>query len=77
MKLNILLFGVLAEEAGSPKILIEGVHTLEELKEKVKKELPSLSKYSFQVSVNRDIVRGDLKLNENDEIAFLPPFAGG
>ena len=77
MKLSILLFGVLADEAGSPNIMIENVNTLEELKEKVKEELPSISKYSFQVSVNRDIVRGDMKLKENDEIAFLPPFAGG
>ena len=29
------------------------------------------------VAVNRTVVRGDARLAEGDEIAFLPPVAGG
>jgi molybdopterin converting factor subunit 1 len=29
------------------------------------------------VAINHDVVRGDVYLTEGDEIAFLPPVAGG
>jgi molybdopterin converting factor subunit 1 len=29
------------------------------------------------VAINHDVVRGDARLTEGDEIAFLPPIAGG
>jgi molybdopterin converting factor small subunit len=32
---------------------------------------------NFKVAVNQSIVNADFKLNDNDEVALLPPFAGG
>ena len=36
-----------------------------------------LLKKKVLVSVNQEMAHGDLKLTGSDEIAFLPPFAGG
>jgi len=77
MKTKILLFGVLAEEAGSSSISVVNVETLDELIKKVIARYPSFAKYNFQVSVNKTLTRDNIKLNDNDEVAFLPPFAGG
>ncbi len=31
----------------------------------------------ISVAVNKVYIRGDTNINENDEIAFLPPMSGG
>jgi molybdopterin synthase sulfur carrier subunit len=40
-------------------------------------KFPSLSNYRFQVAVNKERIKGNVLLSDNDEIALLPPFAGG
>lgn len=39
----------------------------------------SLAQFPFQVAVNRKIVSKqlDIKISDSDEVALLPPFAGG
>lgn len=36
-----------------------------------------LNDINFKIAVNHNIVNADHKLNNNDEVALLPPFAGG
>ena len=36
-----------------------------------------LNVMNYKIAVNQTIVSSDLGLNNNDEIAILPPFAGG
>lgn len=36
-----------------------------------------LGNASFVIAVNKKLVTSDLKLNDNDTVALLPPFAGG
>ncbi len=81
MKIKILLFGMLADAAGSASVEIEFENSeqtdTDKLKSKVKSINNSFRNSVFVIAVNRKIVSSNLMLNENDEIALLPPFAGG
>ena len=77
MKIKVLLFGILAEEAGKDEIVAGPVSNLNELKDIVLKQYPSFNKYKFNISVNHMILHTNTDLKEGDEVAFLPPFAGG
>jgi len=77
MKIKVLFFGILAEEAGSESLEIDYEGDIFGLKQMVEINYPSFGKYSYQVSLNRVIERNNVTLKEGDEVAFLPPFAGG
>ncbi|MBE0675942.1 MAG: MoaD/ThiS family protein [Bacteroidales bacterium] len=77
MKIRVLFFGVLGERAGGSEKSYEGVADTESLEKRVSEEIEGLAEYSYILSVNRNIVKGNTRLNEGDEVAFLPPFAGG
>ncbi len=80
VSLRILLFGVYRERAGSPAIeleldagarvddLLAGIRDLPELH-----GLPG----RVAVAVNRRYADGDSPLGPDDEIAIIPPVAGG
>jgi molybdopterin converting factor subunit 1 len=50
---------------------------LNDLIEQLNHERPMLAKQPYQVAVNQSLVKSNPQLNEGDEIALLPPFAGG
>ena len=77
MKIKILFFGILAEVAGADSINVEDQPDLNHLTELVLNKFPEIRHYNYRVSVNRVLVDGNPNLNEGDEVAFLPPFAGG
>jgi molybdopterin synthase sulfur carrier subunit len=77
MKVTVLFFGVLTEVTGSSLKVYEDVKTLEHLKMRISDDHPETVHYSFRISVNNEITDGDLPLKDGDEVAFLPPFAGG
>ncbi|MCD6596071.1 MAG: MoaD/ThiS family protein [Bacteroidales bacterium] len=73
---KILLFGVLASEAGLKELEIENVKNTKELLSELDKRFP-VSDYQFQVFVNREQVAKIQALNDGDEVALIPPFPGG
>lgn len=74
--MNVLLFGVLTDVIGKSKINIEA-KDIDSLKNKLFREFPDLNKYKFQFAVNKEKVDTNVLLNDTDEIALLPPYAGG
>ena len=78
MKLRIQAFGKLVEVINkSPLILeLEGSH-LSELQTMLLETHPSLKEEIITWAVNQKVVPTDCVLNEMDEIALFPPFAGG
>ncbi len=70
-------FGPLAEITGMSEMTMDIVSNTEALTESLRSKFPQLSEYKTLLSVNRKITNENLKLNDGDEIAFLPPFAGG
>jgi len=84
MTLDIKLFGMLKtllkQEAGLSVDLQEGAQ-VDDLIAKVQTINPELGelllKKKVLVSVNHEIAHGEIALTPSDEIALLPPFAGG
>jgi len=77
MTVKVLLFGSLADRANSSSLIEKNVSDLNELLRNLKNRLPFLGSTVFAVARNQEIVRNNPQLNDGDEIALLPPFAGG
>lgn len=77
MKVTVLFFGVLSEVAGTGTIFYDNVKSIEHLKMRICDDYPEMVHYTYRVSVNNELTIEDRSLSDGDEIAFLPPFAGG
>ena len=78
MTLDVKYFGMIAEWVGTPENELEfSGSTVSDLKSQLERSYSQLKRNSFQVAVNHQIASTDLVLNENDEVAIMPPFAGG
>ncbi|HOZ40596.1 MAG TPA: MoaD/ThiS family protein [Flavobacteriales bacterium] len=74
--MNVLLFGLIAEKAGTDQVQVV-VTSVRELRMALEQRIPELSVLSHAIAVDRIIVHQDMPLTGNEEIAVLPPFAGG
>lgn len=79
MKLKILYFGVLTDLTGkvSEELDAHVVTDINKLADYLHSAYPALGNQKYKIAVNNHIVEGDFPLNNGDEVAFLPPFAGG
>jgi molybdopterin converting factor small subunit len=77
MKVKVLFFGVLSEVAGTGIKFYDNVKSSEHLRMRVIDDFPEFAHYKFKISLNNKLISVDTTLNNSDEIAFLPPFAGG
>ena len=77
VKIKVLCFGRISETVKT-SCLIKEVSDLNRLISELEEEFPDIKKLKYQISVNRNIIKSrDYKFSENDEVALLPPFAGG
>jgi len=77
MKIKILFFGILTDAVETDSMEMENIYSISELKLKLFAKFPKLATHNFQISVNKKIEKGDFLFQHKDEIALLPPFAGG
>jgi len=78
MKINILLFGSLLDVTdGKAEIELTGIEDVKMVQKKMLEKYPLLAKYTFRIAVNQQMIKDNRKLQDNDVVAFLPPFAGG
>jgi len=77
MKIKVLFFGVLAEVAGTAGQNYGKVKSFNDLIQMIKDDYPEFVNYNYRISVNNEIINNDPLLNDGDEVALLPPFAGG
>jgi molybdopterin converting factor subunit 1 len=79
MKYTIYYFGMTAEASGAFQEQMEctTATTTRELREHLAERHEKLKKIEFQLAVNRSIADDEASLVPGDEIALLPPFAGG
>ena len=77
MQVKVIFFGVLAEVAGITVKFYSNVKSLGHLKILIQDDFPEFVHYNYRISVNSTIVNNDPDLKDGDEIALLPPFAGG
>ncbi len=77
MEVRVLFFGVLAEITGTSLKTYRGVKSLGDLRIRIQDDFPEIVHYSYRISVNSEITDEDPLLSNGDEIALMPPFAGG
>ncbi|MGB0888312.1 MAG: MoaD/ThiS family protein [Vicingaceae bacterium] len=78
MTLKIKYFGITAEASDKEEEeLLNHYSTIQELKDNLLGKYPKLEKMHFKIAVNQTIVEDDYNLIGNEEIALLPPYAGG
>ncbi len=77
MEIKILTFGQITDITDKSEFKLVGVNTTEELNAKLAELFPELPSIKYSVAVNKKIVRENTKLNNEDEVALLPPFSGG
>jgi molybdopterin synthase sulfur carrier subunit len=75
--MEIILFGQLADIAGAPKIDIEIVHNIDELRKQLERRFPRLAGVRYMVAVNKKMISGETTLQGDEAIALMPPFSGG
>lgn len=81
MRVNLLYFASFRDAAGHSdevRELPDGTR-VRELWESVARDIPFLSAFPAMppAAVNREYAGGETMLHDGDEVAFLPPVAGG
>ncbi len=78
MTLKIKYFGMAAEASGKEEELLDHNYTsVQTLKKELLSKYSGLANINFKVVVNQNIVDDNWLLSGDEEIALLPPFAGG
>ena len=81
MKVRVKFFAILRERAGTSEVEkeIAAGSTVTDLWRQLQKDYPKLDVPGIRLlyAVNRDYVNMDQKLNDHDEVVFIPPVSGG
>ncbi len=80
MEISVLFFGVLSEVTGMSAKIYNGISSYDDLRHRIEDDFPGIFNYNFRIAVNReikDLIGTGPVLHDGDEIACLPPFAGG
>ncbi|MCT4623724.1 MAG: MoaD/ThiS family protein [Schleiferiaceae bacterium] len=79
MNVRIKFFGMIAEAAEKELLIFEDFpgETLGELENTLLERLPQLKRYSYSLALNKKLSDSKTKLEADNEVAVLPPFAGG
>lgn len=77
MNIQVAFFGSLTDLIGKSKLIVNDCHDTQSLKERLISEYPKLKDSVFLISVNKKLIKNNQKLEHGNEVAFLPPFAGG
>jgi molybdopterin converting factor small subunit len=74
--MRVLLFGMIAERAGATELELSA-NSVNTLRGRLREAVEGLDELVYAIAVDRRIVRDDMALTGDEEIAVLPPFAGG
>lgn len=76
MAINIIIFGQLADITGG-NIAVDNVADTDSLLKELTHQFPQLANTKFVVAVDKQIIKANTLLNNNNSVALLPPFSGG
>ena len=76
MSVKIILFGKLAEIAGS-SVSIDNVTDTDSLVNVLHKNYPALTNIKYVIAVDKQVIKENTPLSKKSTVALLPPFSGG
>ncbi|HEX6170365.1 MAG TPA: MoaD/ThiS family protein [Chitinophagaceae bacterium] len=76
MSVKIILFGKLAEVAGS-SVSIDNVTDTDSLINVLHKSYPALTNIKYVIAVDKQVIKENTALSRKSTVALLPPFSGG
>jgi len=74
--MQVRLFGMIAEKAGANEVQVDA-DSVAVLRAALIARIPGLATMRYAIAVDRTVVTDDRALTGSEEIAVLPPFAGG
>jgi len=77
MEIKVLLFGMLSEIAGKTELKLKDIENIRMLQSYLWKTYPEMKDMDYRFAVNKEIIDRKHELRDGDEVALLPPFAGG
>jgi len=77
MNIKVLYFGVTADITGKDSESVPDIPDTKSLDEKLTGLYPGLKNINYRISVNLEMIFENSVLKDGDEVALLPPFAGG
>ena len=70
------MFGKLVDIAGN-SVSVDDAKDTDSLVNSLNKTYPALANTKYVIAVNKKIINQNTTLDNNSEIALLPPFSGG
>lgn len=78
MKVEVLFFGSLTEHTGTSSTTLEDVCDTRQLLAALESRWPGLTERTHRLALNQAFVKDEkVSLKDGDEVAVMPPFAGG
>lgn len=79
MQIKLLYFAQISEKTGVSNEILEVADdsTSDVLLEILYTKYPALKGMTFKLAVDQNLINSSVKLKTGDEVALLPPFAGG
>ena len=77
MKIKIRTFGILTDIVDTNTVETTQTLSIENLVTNLKNQYPELESMAFLIFVNRESQSLQTALTDRDEVALIPPFAGG
>ena len=79
MNLQIHFFGMIAETVKKELLIVDDYEgqTLGDVEKMLHEFFPPIGKMTYSLALNKRIVNRNTLLEKDNEIAVLPPFAGG
>lgn len=77
MKIKVLFFGAITDVTQCAEAELGDFNSTHELLNHLHELYPLLQHYKFSVALNGKFIAADEVLKEGDELALMPPFAGG
>jgi len=77
IKINVLTFGAITDITGSKSLEMEGIDSTEKLVQTLEEKYPLLKTVQYAIAVNKEVIHQHTVLNNEANVAILPPFSGG
>lgn len=80
MTITIKYFGIIADFTKKKEEVFElneKTHSIQFLQSQLEKLYPEIKSVTYSLALNQKLTDKNITLNNHDEIALLPPFAGG